>query len=314
MSNTRRFKSARSSAGGALGARNKRVLPVLCAFAFALVALFALPGSASATFSISNYAYTNSTQQASAHPNVSIGFQRNGTENEDLRDILLDLPTGVFPNPESVGTTKCTTAQFNADACPLATQVGSITAKIKAMGLLDITAPGSVDIITPSNDQVATLGLTLRPPKICILFVFCAVPQKVFLKTGVTVRTYEDSGIRTYTPGTPRTTSIAIPLVVTTLTLSADITMNNLTLSFQSRAGTSGTGGYFWVNSSSCVPAPSKVTITSYQNVSSSASQNNSPTGCTNVPFNPSATVTPTTTQSQDSGPLSYVLNIPDAD
>lgn len=290
------------------------VLTLLCAFAFALVALAAMPNGANAAFSVSGFQYTNSTNQAGAHPNTTIAFNRNGSESEDLRDVLLDLPTGVFPNPESAGVTKCTEAQFNADSCPNATQVGTITANIKALSLLNITAPGSIDIITPRSNEVATLGMTLRPPKICILFVFCAVPQKVFLKTGVVVRTYEDSGIRTYTPGTPRTTSIAIPLIVATPTMSADITMNKLTLAFQSRANSSNNGPYFWYNSTSCVPAPAKVTITSYQNVSSSAQVNNSPTGCTNVPFNPTFSYAPGVTNSQVATTAQYVLNIPDGD
>ena len=292
----------------------KSVLALLCAFAFALVALAALPNNASAAFSVSGFQYTNSTQQAGAHPNTTIAFTRNGSESEDLKDVLLDLPTGVFPNPESAGVTKCTTAQFNADTCPNATQVGSITANIKALGLLNITAPGSIDIITPNSNEVATLGMTLRPPKICILFVFCAVPKKVFLKTGVVVRTYEDSGIRTYTPGTPRTTAIAIPLIVATPTLTADITMNKLTLAFQGRANSSNNGPFFWYNSTSCVPAPAKVTITSYQNVNSSAQVNNSPTGCTATPFNPTFSYAPGTPVSQVATTANYVLNIPDGD
>ncbi|MBI4898084.1 MAG: hypothetical protein HY827_06930 [Actinobacteria bacterium] len=291
----------------------KSALPLLCALAFALVALVALPGSASAAFSVSNFNYTNSTNQANAHPSTTISFTRNGSESEDLRDVLLDLPTGVFPNPEAA-TTKCTDAQFNADTCPNAAQVGTVSADIKAMSLLGITAPGSIDILTPRSNEVATLGMTLRPGKICILFVFCAVPQKVYLKTGVVVRTYEDSGIRTYTPGTPRTTSISIPLIVTTATLQADITMNKLTLAFQGRANSSANGPYFWFNSGSCVPAPAKVTLTSYQNVSSSASKDNSPTGCTNEPFNPSTAVAPGNTTANLGTTLAYTLNIPDAD
>lgn len=310
--NIGRSASSRFGATKAEGAR-KSVLPLLCALAFALVALVALPSTASATFSVSNFTYTNSAQQAAGHPNTSIAFTRNGTESEDLRDVLIDLPTGVFPNPESA-ISKCTSTQFNADTCPNASKVGSLSANIKAMSLLSLTAPGSIYILTPASNQVATLGMILRPAKICILFIFCAQPQKVFLKTGVVVRTYEDSGIRTYTPGTPRTTSISIPLIVVSINLTADITMNKLTLSFQSRANSSNNGPYFWFNSSSCVPAPAKITITSYQNVNSSSSVNNSPTGCTSVPFNPTTAVTPSTLVAGKAGPLNYNVSIPDAD
>jgi hypothetical protein len=342
------------------------VLPILCALAFALVALVAIPASSSA-FGISGFSYTqtqlykNSSKgtispapptptQAGAHPNVSISFNRTGAENEDLQNVLLDLPTGVFPNPENGakcngGTppTSSTANYWANDTCAATTQVGNVSMDIKAASILSLTAPGTINMLTPDPGQVATLGITVRPAKICILFIFCAVPDKVYLKTGITVKTYEDSGLRTYTPGAPHTTSIAIPPIVKSGLVNLDITVNKLTLNFQSRynatnagyAGTSlastatstqaqGTGNYFWTNTTGCDLATAKVDISSYSNQHALSSASFTPTGCPAVPFAPTVSFVPPkydpaltpapAFQAGGAGPVQFKLNIPEAD
>lgn len=294
--------------------------------------MVAIPSGASA-FSVANFNYVNSDLQASGHPGVSISFERRGTESEDLKDLLLDIPAGVFANPEAANP-KCTSAQFNADACPANSLVGDVTAVVKAAGLLDLTIHGVVNVLTPADDQTATMGITLRPDKICILFVFCAVPQKIFLKTGVTLRTYGDQGLRTSTPGATSSANVGIPLVFFTPSLSLDITINKLQLNFNSRSGPSTTkrvcGGFlnlscknvvtppsgplFWRQTASCMPATAALTATSHQGAQASATSTFTPTGCDNVPFDPSITVD---TQSKVGGeptPLTFSLNIPEAD
>lgn len=294
--------------------------------------LLAIPSGASA-FSVANFNYVNSDLQASGHPGVSISFERRGTESEDLKDLLLDIPAGVFANPEAANP-KCTTAQFNADACPANSLVGDVTAVVKAAGLLDLTIHGVVNVLTPADDQTATMGITLRPDKICILFVFCAVPQKIFLKTGVTLRTYGDQGLRTSTPGATSSANVGIPLVFFTPSLSLDITINKLQLNFNSRSGPSTTkrvcsgflnlscknvvippsGPLFWRQTASCMTSTAALTATSHQGAQASATSTFTPTGCDTVPFDPSITVD---TQSKVGGeptPLTFSLNIPEAD
>jgi len=297
-----------------------------------------LPSGAGA-FNVANFKYTNSNVQASGHPSVDISFNRQGSESEDLKDVQLDLPTGVFANPEA-GNPKCTTAQFNADTCPANSQVGTVGTGVKALGLLDLDIHGSIDMITPDANQVATLGLTLRPEKLCILFVFCAQPQKIFLKTGITIKSYEDSGLRTYTPGTPKSAVIGIPLIFVTPTITGDITINKLALSFQSNYGTPTTkkvcggflnlscsnvvvppsGGFFWRQTGSCLPATSTVNLVSYQNQQSGSSATFTPTGCktasaaSTVPFNPSIAFNPQNKSAGVGTPITFDLSIPEAD
>jgi hypothetical protein len=305
---------------------------LVCALTLAIVA-FALAPTGASAFGISGFTYANSTLQAGAHPDTTISFTRTGSENEDLKDIQLDLPTGVFANPESANP-KCTAAQFQADACPANTQVGVASTTVKALSLLDLTIPGTVNVLTSDPNQVATLGITLRPASICILFVFCAQPQKIFMKTGITVRSYEDSGLRTYTPGTPRSAVIGIPLIFVTPTINGDITVNKLSLSFQSRAGapttrrvcggflnlscndvtTPPSGPYFWRQAGQCVPATSNITLVSYQGATASASSTFTPTGCDQVQWNPQFTFRPDNFKGGASTPVTFQLNIPEED
>lgn len=305
------------------------------------IALFALPSTAGA-FGITNFSYTNtpspgsslSATQAAAHPSVKVAFDRTGTDSEDVRSVSVGLPAGVFPNPEAVAT-KCTTAQFNADTCPSASNVGTVSVDVTAASLLPLTINGSVDVIQPSSNAVATLGLTLRPDKICILFVFCAVPEKIFLQTDALVDTWSDHHVQTTTAGSPRQANIGIPLIVWTPTINAGITINHMELAFQSRAGDWGshqvcktvffiktcdtiadppTGNYFWYQTPSCSPATATASITSYSNQVASASTSFTPTGCNNVPFDPQLSFTPSSTDSGVGTPVSFKLTQPEAD
>ncbi len=317
-----------NSSGGSI----HKLALLCCAISLAIVA-FALAPSGASAFGVSGFTYSNSSLQAGGHPDSTISFTRTGGESEDLKDIQLDLPTGVFANPESANP-KCTTAQFQADKCPANSHVGSASTTVKALGLLDLTIPGEVDVLTSDPNQVATLGITLRPDSICILFVFCAQPQKIFLKTGITVRSYEDSGLRTYTPGSPRSAVIGIPLIFVTPTITGDITVNKLSLSFQSRAGTPTTkrvcggflnlscsdvavppsGPYFFRQAGQCVPATAAIKLISYQGAAASATSSFTPTDCDLEQWNPVYTFRPDSNKGGASTPVTFTLTIPEDD
>ena len=73
----------------------------------------ATPASA---FDVPNFSVTPSTTQAGGHPNLTVQIDRTGADNEDIRDLYLDLPPGLIGNTTAVGA--CTDAQFNSDTCP----------------------------------------------------------------------------------------------------------------------------------------------------------------------------------------------------
>lgn len=316
-------------------------LPAFVVLAVLAVALIVLPATANAIV-VKNLNYTNTSEpgsslpglQASGHGGATVSFERGGTETEDIKSVRLDLPPGVFANPESAQP-KCTAAQFNADNCPAASNVGSVDVTVKAASLLDLDIHGTIDILDPDPGQTATLGLSLRPDKICILYVFCAVPQKIFLKTGIQVKTYQDQGLTTVTNDSPSTATVGIPIVVATPTLELPITINRMQLQFQSRSGVETTsesctgwgwfkrcttttnppaGAYFFRQSGSCTPAPVYVAITSVQNNVASATTSYTPTGCSSVPFNPGLSFTPANRDSNVGTPVTFDLTIPEAD
>ena len=321
--------AARVRSEGSTTSGRKSVLMLLCAIAAVLAAMVVLPAGASA-FNVANFTYTNSTNQANGHPNTSVSFNRQGSDGEDLRDIQLDLPAGVFANPEAASP-KCTSAQFNADSCPASSRVGGATVVVKAMGLLDMTIPGEVDVLTADTGQVATLGISLRPDKLCILFVFCAVPNKIFMKTGISINTFDDSNLRTYTPGSPKSSVIGIPLLFVTPTITGDITVNSMKLDFQSRGGTAvktcnwlgfnckttpPSGPYFFRNPNVCdQPSVARVNLVSYQNANSAASTSFTASGCSAVPSaSTTFTYTPTVRKYRAASGTQFILNVPEAD
>ncbi len=76
-----------------------------------------------------------STTQAGAHPDFTTTIallEKEGDPYAQTRDVIVDLPPGLFGNPEAFP--KCTPLEFSttifASACPLDTQVGVVDASI----------------------------------------------------------------------------------------------------------------------------------------------------------------------------------------
>src|SRR4026208_2162152 len=97
---------------------------------FALVGLLVSAAPAGA-FDITVNA-TPSTTQAGGHPDLTVQIDRTGADNEDIRDLYLDLPPGLIGNTTTVGA--CTDAQFNSDTCPAKRPVGSVSVEAAGGG------------------------------------------------------------------------------------------------------------------------------------------------------------------------------------
>ncbi len=297
----------------------------------ASIAVFAIAPSGAGAVAINSSSIGVSNTQAGSHPDVSISFTRNGTQSEDIQTANVELPPGMFANPEAVPN-KCSVATFNSDGCADSALVGSLSVDITAASLLPLNIPGAVYVLQPNANDTATLGLVLRPNKICILFVFCAVPQKVFLQTNVKLETFDtETGLKTFTTGAPKTTTVAIPPIVSASNgLKLDITIEKMTLNFQGKAGVAPQpvrywwGGYgptppdtrqnFMVASTSCRPSVAKIDITTYNGGSASKQASYTPTGCQNVPFNPSITFAPSNTSAGISSPATFTMDVPQAE
>jgi hypothetical protein len=289
---------------------------MLLVLAAALAVFVVLPTGAGAV-TVNTASFTASNKQAGSHPDLGFSFTRNGTQSEDISSVNLELPPGAFANPEAVPT-KCTVAVFNTDKCTDAQQVGTLSVDITAASILPLTIPGAIYVLSPNATDTATLGLVLRPDKICILFVFCAVPQKVFLQTNIKLSTWDtETGLRTFTKDAPKTTTVAIPPIVSASNgLKLDITIEKMTLNFQGKAGKAKTGPNFMLASSSCTPSVAKIAIITTQGNTASPNPQPSytPTGCPSVPFNPAYTFAPTVANSGAPAGANFAMTVPAAD
>lgn len=314
-----------------LASGRARTLQMMLVLA-AAIALFAIAPSGAGALAMNSSSFTVSNTQAASHPDVAFSFTRNGSQSEDITSVDLELPPGMFANPEAVPS-KCSVSNFNQDKCTDDQRVGTLSVDITAASLLGLNIPGAVYVLQPNSNDAATLGLVLRPNKICILWVFCAVPQKVFLQTNIKLNTFDTTtGLRTFTPGAPTTTTVAIPPIVSASNgLKLDITIEKMSLTFNGRAGyenvTSGpwwnrttsnvpkaNGTRFMVASTSCTPSVSKITIKDVYGSTVTKTPSYSPTGCNNVPFTPTVNINTVNTNSGETSPVSFTLGTPQAD
>lgn len=291
---------------------------------------------------ITNFTMAPSTTQAASHPDVTFSFNRTGSETDDLREVNLELPAGMFQNPEnalrkvngSFVNAKCTETQFASDACPIQSELGSLSVDIKAASLLGLTIPGAIYMLestqAPNNTSAATLGLKLRPAKICILFIFCAVPDKVSLKTQVVVNTFDDDdGLKTFTKNAPKTTTLGIPPIVKAGGLTLDITINKMSLKFNQYYSRPAKGTweststynannplrYSMVQATSCDrPSVAKLVAVSVHNQSVPVNAQYTPTGCNNVPFSPTLSFNPLDKRANASSAVDFKMFVPQAD
>lgn len=250
-------------------------IALLCALF--MVVLVALPATAGAVFNVSAFSLAPSTKQAAAHPTLTFKFTRTGTYSEDLRDVVVDYPSGQLFNPEAA-TTKCSPAQFNADQCPTASFVGAVSSSIVRESIFSVstTVRGGVYVLEASGTDHAVLGYILRP----------SWAPKVFLKQVINIRSDSDSSQRTTTTNIPRTYAWWFPQVFG----STNIAVKNMTVTYNARANSTKSGPYFTLNPSDCVSKTAVLTATSYQNVTKSAQYIWTPTGCASVPLAPTVT------------------------
>jgi hypothetical protein len=241
-----------------------------------LAVLAVLPAQAGA-FAISKLSLDPSTTQAGGHPDTTLTLSLTGSSSEDIRDLTVDLPPGLLGNPEAV--TKCTKAQFQADACPATSTVGTTKAVASAVGLSLPPVNGSVYVLEPEPTDAGTLGIVLRP------LLSGLVINKLFVVNHiVTSKTADgkDYLLRNVITNMPR----QITLLGGLLPVNADIQLKQMSLTLNSRGPAP--GSFFMTNPTSCKPAPTSATAVSYGGQVSTAQSSFTPTNCAAVPFDPS--------------------------
>jgi hypothetical protein len=141
-------------------------------------------GPAAAVQSIESFAVYSSTSQAGGHPDLESQFTLgNPGEPEAAKNVSVNLPEGVFGNPNAVP--RCSSVEFALFECPAFSQVGKITVTANYKGnpnnLLG-TAP--VFTVEPrSQDESARLS-------------FIVPGVNIPINIPVAVRTGSDYGLR----------------------------------------------------------------------------------------------------------------------
>ena len=245
----------------AQGANGFRVRIALLAVVAAVLAIFAIPASANAAMGVTGFSVAPDTTVQGANPNVTASFTRTGTASDDLRDSALHLPSGMTYSIAGV-TTKCSTTQFQYDACPSASIVGTTTANatLTLLGVIKFNGTMYGTVYARSNGQIGTIYRPSGFPKV----VFSSSLYTSTLTGGVQIKAQN----------WPRSMSYLglVPL---------EVTVGTVRTRYQARSGSGGTGQVIIKNPTTCGPAQSRLVLVPYSGASVTASSSFNVTGCT---------------------------------
>jgi hypothetical protein len=235
--------------------------------ALATVALAVLPATAHATVTITDAKIQPSTAAAGAHPDLTVDLSfGESPATDDLKDLTVVLPQGLVGNPKAAD--RCSQSDFQADACPAASRVGTTT--VTTAPTIGIELPpqdssGDVYNLVPQGGEPGRLGVIVRP----------SFPgaSKLFLQSGVTIGPETDYGLRTMFADLPRMSgAVAIRATRQVLTLNGQAAH-----------------GAFVTNPTGCDPATMTVTAASYDDPThpATATASFTPTACDALPYSP---------------------------
>jgi hypothetical protein len=228
--------------------------------------------------------HTTLVTQAGDHPYegvTSFTFKNTlGIPDEHVKDVRVDLPPGLISNPEA--TPKCSASAFAADTCPANTQLG--TEKLTTTLPLPITAP--IYNLVPGPGQVSDFG-------------FNTVLGPTHIIGGL--RDTGDYGLFFTITGIPQISNL----------VSSELTFWGV----QSEHGGTSTVPFLSLPTQCSGPQTTTLTVNSYEDpntyVTKTATTPVGASGCDSVPFNPSISVTPGTTQADEPTSAAVDLHVP---
>ena len=264
-------------------------------------AILAVPGAASAAgFSIEEFSVATTTQQAGAHPDVIVvtAFPaHDGAATPRVRNVRLGFPAGLVGNPGATPV-RCTQAQFDASACPAASQVGevSVTATAVALGLLPIrsTNAGEVFNLVPPSGAPARLGFIVTPS-------FGPLPIGGDIRVPIAISLRPDGGLDSAMSDLPTTVDIVGG--------TAELYTERVQLTLDGEPA--GATAPFMTNPTSCGQHTATLDATPYAGAAAHATDAFSTTGCGSVPFAPGAAIATETSQRGVPSGYSVTLTVP---
>jgi hypothetical protein len=227
----------------------------------AALALFSAPAQADIT--VSNVSAKPTDTTAGAHKDFTLSFDLGGSET--IRDLDVNLPAGLLGNPNNAA--KCSQADFDNDACPAASKVGTQTVNVRVLGLPSAASGEVFNLVPPgppAPPEPAQLGIKLTD----------STGGVQHLRSDVKVRP-SDSGLTS--------TIRAIPDNLNGIPLRID----HISLTLLAK---SGSGGDFMTNPTSCDPADTTLKAVGYGNTATTGHDSFTPTNCAALPFAPKLT------------------------
>jgi hypothetical protein len=134
----------------------------------AVVALLPMAAQAQpASFGVSSFAVSTSTQQAGAHADLHSDFMLDadarGGPKDELRNALIRLPPGIIGNVTAIP--ECSPAEFELNGCQPPSQVGVLTIIYKIGLEPSEQATEPVYNLTPTPGSSATFGASMLTAK-----------------------------------------------------------------------------------------------------------------------------------------------------
>jgi hypothetical protein len=240
------------------------------ALALGLVAVAALPATASAAVTMTDFKVEPASTQGGGHPDVTITqtFDYGSSTTDSVKDAFVRLQPGLLGNPQSAAM--CTQQQFEADDCPSDSVVGSVEVTAKAYILvlpLTLTNSGVVYNLRPTGDEPARVGIVVEA---------AGGLSKIFLQAPVFIRPGADGyGLESTFADQPRDSG-GIPIQI----LKVALTFNG-----QAAKGT------FMRMPTSCAEGTSLSRANSWEEPTAFSEKTfaTTPTGCDSLGFAPKA-------------------------
>ena len=236
--------------------------------------------------------------QAGSHPAVAFTNFTLNTGLGSAQDVRVDLPPGLSVNPQAIP--RCSVSGSGLSSCPADTQVGTSTVQIANVPLLGtVSATGAVYNMTPPNGSPGDFAFT------------------VTIAGLITIRTDLVAGLRYYpSNGQPGDygeyfTISGISNLLGTALASSDLTFWGAP---EEHNGGGAPDNAFLTNPTVCNgPATTDMSADTYSS-STGATSFTTPvgaSGCASLPFSPTISVTPSTTERDQPAGVAVDIHVP---
>ena len=244
------------------------------ALVLGLAALLALPASASADVTVSDFKVEPSSKAGGGHPDVTITqtFGYGASTSDSAKDAFVRLQPGLLGNPQAAGF--CSQEQFKSDTCPANSTVGTVVvdADVRVLPVhsaLPVTSHGKVYNLSPTGDEPARLGIVVEAAA-------GGLGEPLFLQAPVYVRPGPDGyGLESTFADQPNKAA-GLPIQIKKIALTLNGQASN---------------GPFMRMPTSCAEGRSLTRANSWEapTVFSERDFLMTPTGCEDLPFAPKA-------------------------